>query len=73
MQPHFKHALPDHCRRLKVSFGECQPTSPRRQGLPPQPLAELGQQGGAIGRHALDGFHNRLDPNNIEVRIQVSD
>jgi hypothetical protein len=23
--------------------------------------------GGAIGRHALDGLHNRLDPNSSEV------
>jgi hypothetical protein len=29
--------------------------------------------GGAIGCHASDGLHNRLDPDSIEVRIQIVD
>jgi hypothetical protein len=37
------------------------------------PLLSQDSKGGVIGRHALDGFHNSLDPNDVEVRIQVPD
>jgi hypothetical protein len=72
-QLHFRHALPDRCHRWKVPSEKRRSTFLRRQGLPPQPLLSQDSMAGAIGRHALDGLHNRLDLDNIEVRIQVLD
>jgi hypothetical protein len=43
------------------------------QGLPPQPLVELGQQGGNNRVPCAGWLHNRLDLNSIDVRIQVLD
>jgi hypothetical protein len=36
-------------------------------------LLSQDSKGGAIRRHALDGLHNHLDSNSIEVWIQISD
>jgi hypothetical protein len=76
------------CRRRNLTSGMPCPIIVADRRFPPRnadrflyddkvhrlsPLLSQGGKGGAIGRHVLDGFHNSLDPDIIEVWIQVLD